>query len=296
MIKKIINPIISISFLLFFICLSLKAVQAEDKILLKYNFQKGAQLNYQMRVDGEVAVEVIPEEDVPASKNFARIKGNFDYSHKITEYDANTKAAVIEINYGKSQMDTIVNDRVIPNADVARLEGKVATVKVAEDGEVIDFILPQGLPASMQNADFKNMFAAFPKRALRVGESWMKNSEAANDENENFNTKNIISSTYTLLAVEKKGKYQCAKVKFESVTNTITTSKKAELFLDGKVEGRVEGVVYYDLEKGNIVFSELNTKISNKVRMGGQASPGNVNQKAVTTIVDTDLKTIVELL
>ncbi len=284
--KKI--PIIV--FICTFILCSVNVLQAQDKIKLKYDFELGTKLSYSMKINGDVSIEVNPNSLNQVPKNTAKMIGDFTYTHEIANKDLKAKTTKLNIVYGKSQMYTIVNGQKIPNNDVPLLEGKVAVINVGDDGQVKDYELPADLPTSLQNADFKKMFVIFPDRFLRIGESWMENSETVNDNNENYTVTNTVNSTKTLIGIEKKGSIECVKVKVVGNTSTITKSKKPELKLNGQVEARSEGTVYYDLARGYIVHSEINNKINNVV------TTGQIDSKQITTILNTDLSTVVDLL
>ncbi|MFH1093761.1 MAG: hypothetical protein V1739_06385 [Candidatus Omnitrophota bacterium] len=278
--------------------LSAVSVQAQEKIQLKYNFEAGRKLDYEVIIDGDVNIEVKPSDGRQIPKNSANMQGKFAYTHEIASVNSNGSLAKINVIYGPSYMNTIVNNQVIPNTDVPHLNGKIARVTVSNEGKISDFELPVGLPASLQNADFKKMFLIFPARNLRVGESWMENSESVNDDNENFSITNTVNSTHTLLGIEKKGGYECAKVKILASTSTITKSKNSQLKLDGNAQGRVEGMIYFELASGYIVYSDLNTKINNIVVTQTAIEGENQDKKVpeVTTILDTNLKTLTKLL
>ncbi|MCG2710874.1 MAG: hypothetical protein L6416_00850 [Candidatus Omnitrophica bacterium] len=271
--------------------------QAQEKIKLKYNFKAGRKLAYEVIIDGEVNIEVTPLQGREIPHNSARLQGKFTYTHEIASVDSNTSLAKINVIYGQSYMNTIINNQVIPNPDVPHLNGKIARLTVTNEGKISDFELPKGLPASLQNADFKKMFLIFPERGLRVGESWIENSESVNDD-ENVSVTNTLNSTHTLLGMEKKGGYECAKVKVMTSTSTITRSKNAQAKLEGKAEGRVEGLIYFELDSGHIVYSDLNTKINNVVVAQPVQNGKNQNEDTpeITTIIDTNLKTVTQLL
>jgi hypothetical protein len=275
-------------------------MQAQDTIHLKYNFQVGTTLHYQMKVNGDIMIEVAGGQSVPVTKNTAKIEGDFAYVHEIMGRNNADKTVTINITYGKSYMNTIVNDTVIPNPDVPLLDGKTAVVTVAENGDVKSYQLPQGLPVSLQNADFKKMFAEFPDRDLRLGESWINNAETVDDKNDNFIVNSTVSSTYSIVGFEKKGSYECAKVKLDAKTLTTTASKRPDMIINGKVEGKVEGIVFYDLTQGFVVYSNLRTVINNKVENGERLrdeKTGTMKQSSIiTTIVDTDMNTVAQLL
>jgi len=290
---KIISTIVFISTFI----LGTSYVYAQEKIRLGYDFKPGNKLDYQVKIDGDVTVEVKNSGEKVGRKNSARIEGKIKYSHEVVSVNRD-KSADINVIYGPSYMNTIVSDQVLPNSDVKLLDGKVARLKVKQTGEVEDFKLPEGLPLSLQNADFKKMFLIFPHRDLKVGESWIENFETTDDKDENYVVKSLVNSTYTLLGEEKKGKYECAKVKLLGSSATTTKSKNPEIKLDGKALGRIEGIIYFDLKSGHIVSSDLKTKINNTVISGRkeESSAGNKNLPFVTTIMDTDLKTVTELL
>ena len=278
--------------------LSTVSAQAQEKIRLKYDFKAGRELGYEVLIDGDVNIEVRPSDGRKIPKNSAKMQGKFTYTHEVASVNDDGSQAKIDVIYGQSYMNTIVNDKVIPNTDVPQLNGKIARVTVTSGGEISDFELPVGLPDSLQNADFKKMFMIFPERDLRVGESWLESSESVNDDNDNFSIKNTLNSTHTLIGIEKKGGYECAKVKVMASTSMITTSKSAEIKLDGKAQGRVEGIVYFELDSGYIVHSDLNTRINNVVvtqpAQGGEKQAEDTLE--VTTILDTNLKTVTKLL
>ncbi|MCK4995048.1 MAG: hypothetical protein KAS13_08415 [Candidatus Omnitrophica bacterium] len=278
--------------------LSTVSVQAQEKIRLKYDFKAGRKLAYEVLINGDVDIEVKPSDGGQIPKNSARLQGKFSYTHEVTSVNDDGVLANINVIYGQSYMNTIVNNQVIPNTDVTYLKGKIARVTVTSDGKIKDFELPVGLPASLQNADFKKMFLIFPNRNLRVGESWIENSESVNDDNENFSITNTLNSTHTLLGIEKKYGHECAKVKVLASTSTITISKSAQIKLDGKALGKVEGIIYFELDSGYIVYSDLNTIINNVVVTQPAQDEKNQKDKAskITTILDTNLKTVTKLL
>ena len=284
--KKI--PVIVLLAAFFISCFS--PAYADDKVRLQYDFKVGAQLNYKMKIDGDVTIQVNPDSESAPPKNTAKMDGDFNYTHEVTAVDPEKKTAKVNVIYGKSQMFTIVNGQKIPNNDVPLLEGKTAIIKVSSDGEVLDYELPDGLPDSLQNADFKKMFTIFPDRQLRIGESWIENSEDVNDDNENYTVRNVTNSTKTLVGIEKKGRLECAKIKVVGNTTTVTVSKEPKLNINGKIESRLEGTVYYDLQRGYIVHSVLHNKINNIVTTGSEGA------KQVKTILNTDLNTVIDLL
>jgi hypothetical protein len=112
------------------------------------------------------------------------------------------------------------------------------------------------------------MFTDFPARELRVGESWFSNVKTVDDNNADFTVTNSADTTYTVMGIEKKGAYECVKVEIAATTVSSTTSKKPELIINGAVEGRVEGVIFFELKHGFVVYSQLRTRISNKVVNG----------------------------
>ncbi len=274
---------------------------AQEAISLKYNFAPGTALNYEVKINGDILVEVQSNaQGTPIPSNSAQMEGDFTYKHEIVSVNPQDKSARLNVIYGKSFMNTIVNNQIIPNKDVPLLEGKVAELTVASNGEIKSFVLPKDLPESMRNADFRKMFVVFPDRPLRVGESWVKNSETVDQANENIVVSNNSYTTYTFLGIEKKGAYDCAKVKFENTSNSTTKSKNPDVVFDGKVEGKTEGIIYYNLRSGYVVFSDLNTKISNKVASENPAEQnlpaGTKPPTLTTTIVNTDMRTVTELL
>ena len=272
--------------------------QSDDKnVQLRYDFKEGNRQNYSMSIDGSVVVEVSSRSGLPLPSNNAKMQGEFTYAHEVTAVNPKDKSANINVVYGKSYMNTIINNQVIPNPDIPLLDGKIAQVTVAANGEVKDFKLPSTLPLSLQNADFRKMFVVFPERILRPGESWFENRETTDDDNENFSTVNTINSKYTLLGVEKKGNYKCAKVKFESVSNSKTKSKNPDLIMDGNIDGKVEGIIYYNLDNGTVVHSDLSTKIENLLVSGKKGNEQDTQKvEQIKTVVNTDLHIITELL
>ncbi|MDD5746290.1 MAG: hypothetical protein PHO30_03400 [Candidatus Omnitrophica bacterium] len=286
---------------LFFFILSITVPGwAQDKIKLKYDFQVGTKLNYRMSVDGDVLIEIAGNQGAAMSKNAARMQGLFNYTHEVAARNDDEKTVTLNIAYGKSYMNTIVSNNVVPNPDVPQLEGKVAVVTVSENGDIKDYRLPQGLPPALQNADFKKMFTDFPARELRVGESWFSNVKTVDDNNADFTVTNSADTTYTVMGIEKKGAYECVKVEIAATTVSSTTSKKPELIINGAVEGRVEGVIFFELKHGFVVYSQLRTRISNKVVNGENIIDLRTGEKKqsplITTTVDTDMNTVTELL
>ena len=116
-------------------------VHAQEKIKLKYDFQEGRKLNYKVDIVGDVRVEVKPADGSIIPKNEAKMQGRFIYTQEIASVEKNGSLAKINVIYGQSYMNTIVNEQVIPNGDVSLLNGKIARVTVTRDGEIIDYKL-----------------------------------------------------------------------------------------------------------------------------------------------------------
>ncbi|MFH2137618.1 MAG: hypothetical protein ABII88_03820 [Candidatus Omnitrophota bacterium] len=289
----------SLFFIIFTLLLcSVVFAQKQDKVKLEYDFKVGDYRNYQLKVDGKVEVAVKPAVGKELPKNTANMQGAFTYIQEVKEVDGLSKTAKISVTYSNASMNTIIGGQVIPNADVSSLAGKVAVLTVADDGQVKTYEVPEGLSLSMQNADFSRQFVEFPKHELRIGESWFRQDESANDESENFSSKHTTSSKYTFLEIVKKGNYDCAKVSLESQTNSYTKSKKSKLVLNGVVKGEVSGIIYYDLASGYVVYSDLRTSLNNKIVTKSTTEKGIAETEtgAITTILETELRTVTELL
>ncbi len=272
--------------------------QNSDLVQLRYNFQPGEKQAYSVTIDGEVAVHISSSGGLPMPAKNAEMKGEFNYTHQVVSVDKKKDSAQVNVTYGKSYMNTIVNNRVIPNPDIPLLNGKTAEVTVSGNGEVKGFKLPAGLPDSLKNADFKKMFAVFPSRKLRVGESWLENNNSVDDKNAAYTTTSTSSSKYTLLGVEKKQGVDCAKVKLEGSSDLKTESKKPQVKLDGNVAGKTEGVIYYNLSNGFVVYSDVHTTIENRVVSGVKGTPGDKKENAgeTTTVVNTDMHVVTKAL
>lgn len=285
--------IYTFSLIFIFLLSSNNSLFAQEKVKLEYNFKAGDKLNYTVNIDGNVNVQVRQEGKAASPQNSAKMKGNFSYVQEIKNVNPQDKTIEIQINYGKSKMETIIGEQVIPNADVNALEGKSAILSLAKNGEVKSFKLPEQLPASMQNADFRNMFAVFPEKELRIGESWLRDAESKDEENELFSTQYVTHAKYTLSGIEKKGAHNCAKVQLESTTQSFSKPKSADLNLGGTVDGKVSGVIFYDLTSGYVVYSDLETKIINEVTTQGKVEAES--QSAIKTLIQTSLRTVTQL-
>ncbi|MFH2145360.1 MAG: hypothetical protein ABII75_04940 [Candidatus Omnitrophota bacterium] len=290
--KRIIFSIILILSLFFAADL---LAQEQNKVKLEYNFRSGAKFHYKMRIDGDVGITVTPPAGGSLPKNEAKLQGEFEYTQYVTFVNPKDKSAQIDIIYGACSMNTIIDDRAIPNPDVPALKDKKAVIHVASGGKVLDYQMPEGLPLSMQKADFKRMFVAFPERELKIGESWIDDEGQQEEHNEGLDRKIGSVATYTFAGIEKRGGYKCAKIKFESKTESYSKSKATLTSIETKVEGRVDGFIYYDTSSGNIVYSDLHTKINNIVTT--QEKEDERKEAEVTsTNVETYLRTITELL
>ncbi|MCP4649135.1 MAG: hypothetical protein GY853_03510 [PVC group bacterium] len=276
---------------------SLVFAEKQDKVKLKYEFKVGDTLNYNLKVDGKVEIEIKPATGRSLPKNTAKMQGSFSYMQEVTEVDDISDTAKIQVSYGNANMDTIIGDQTIPNAEVAALNGKVALLTVAKDGKVKNYDMPDGLPASFQGSDFTRLFVEFPEHALRRGESWFRQSESSEDAQENISAKHVTNSKYTFLTVEQRGAYSCAKVRLESETSSYTTSNKNDLSLEGVIKGKISGIIYYDLVGGYVVYSEVHTALDNEiVTKVNTETPEAEATGSITTILNTTLHTITELL
>ncbi|MFH1459505.1 MAG: DUF6263 family protein [Candidatus Omnitrophota bacterium] len=274
-----------------FLFLSCTNLCAQEAVQLKYDFKIGEKTEYKLKIEGDVTVEINTQAGEATTKNSAKMDGVFLYTHEIVKVDEENKSAQLNVVYGKSYMNTVVQNNIIPNKDLELLAGKTAKVTLNSKGEVKDYILPKDLPGSLQNADFRKMFVVFPEHKLRVGESWIKSEENVDNKNENFKITNIVQNTYTFLGVEKKKGYACAKVKLESNTSGITESKDTQIIVEGKVEGNSEGIIFYDLNNGRVIYSQINTKVFNNTK-----TQENKNSVPVVTNVDTVMTVITEIL
>ena len=141
---------------------SIVGAQSQEPVKLGYTFKIGDTRNYQLKLDGDIAVEINTGNGTSLPKSTAKIKGNFLYVQEVKSFDQNSGIAKIDVTYGKSTMDTLMGGNVIPSSDVSALTGKVAKLSVASDGKIQSFEMPKGLPASVPNADFSKFFIEFP--------------------------------------------------------------------------------------------------------------------------------------
>lgn len=273
--------------------------QEAEKVKLEYNFKVGSKFNYKMNIDGDVTVGITQPDGQKLPQNKAKLRGEFLYEQQIISVDPRDKSASISVIYGPCYMDTIIGESTIPNADVPALEGKKAMIIVTRTGEVKEYKMPEALPSSLKNADFKKMFVTFPDHTMRVGESWIRD-DSQDQKTANASVKSVTHSKYTFLGREKKSGYECAKVKFESKTDTQTKTDRGLADLDGEVKGSVDGLIYYDLDTGYIAYSDLETKIDNKIETEQKQPESKEKEAARTngkmiTHVNTYLHTITQL-
>ena len=249
-------------------------------------------------MDGDISVEIKPGAADPLPSTTAKIRGEFLYVQEVKDVDANNGMAKISVTYGKSTMDTLMGNQVIPNSDVSSLEGKVAVLTVAADGKVDDYKMPYDLPASVQNADFSKFFVEFPKHNLRLGESWFRHSETSDgQEQAEFYAKHLTNSKYTLLSLENKNGFECAKVRFESSSSSYTTSNKEKLDLNGEVKGSIDGIIYYDLSSGYVVYSDMRTTLKNEIITQAKVNDsGTEVDVPIKTVLNTKIHSVAQLL
>ena len=132
-----------------------------------------------------------------------------------------------------------------------------------------------------------------------LGESWIRD-DSKDQKTGNSSIKSTTYSKYTFLGVEKKSGYKCAKVKFESKTDTRTKTKRGLADIDGTVKGTVDGVIYYDLASGHIVYSDLEIKINNRIETQQKQPESKEKQEIETkgkmiTVVNTYLHTVTQV-
>lgn len=273
--------------------------QKAEKIKLEYNFKVGSKFNYKMNIDGDVTIGITQPDGQKLPPNKAKLRGEFLYKQHIISVDSADKSANISVTYGPCHMDTIIGESTIPNVDVPALEGKTAMITVARTGEVKEYKMPEALPSSLKNADFKKMFVTFPDHEMRPGESWIRD-DSQDQDTQSASVKSVTHSKYTFLGRERKFGYECAKVNFKSETATNTKTDRGLAYLDGEVKGSVDGVIYYDLDTGYIVYSDLETKIDNKIETEQKQSASKEKEAArpngkMITHVNTYLHTITQL-
>lgn len=280
----------------FLICsvVFFSAAQAASgkKVNLRYTFKPGQKLTYGMNIDGTVTVKVKRTGESQVPQNTASLKGTFGYTQEVVDVNQQDKSATLKVTYAASELQTKVGDQVIPNQDVTALAGKTALLRVATNGNVLSQEIPQALPPTFQNADFTKMFVIFPEQEIGVGETWGRDGDKKVDENENFRTESLTKAVYTLAGIEKKNRVNCAKIEIKTTTSATTTSKRPDLKFSGKMSGRVEGAVYYDLNTGFAVVSDLTVWVSNEVST--EAPQGLGAPVQTVTMLETSLRTVTE--
>ncbi|RKY37425.1 MAG: hypothetical protein DRP78_01115 [Candidatus Omnitrophota bacterium] len=266
-------------------------VYAEDIAKLSYNFKQGDVFNYQLDIESESSMKIHSETSGDFPMNNTKMNGVFNYKQIVKQVneDGTIKMNVV---YGKCSMNAVIDEKSMPNPDIADMEGQEAELVLAKNGKIEEYGV---LTDALKNVDFNQLFTVFPEGELHIGESWSQKVNNPKKQMENgFFVESTTNIKYTLKAIQEKDGLKCAKVQVAGTMNSSTESDRGDTVISGETNSTITGLNYYNLAKGCIVSSDLKTDLKNIVTN----TPKEQTEENVltTTELNAALHTITKLL
>ena len=174
------------------------------KFIFKFNV--GDEHRYQLIQDSTTATEFMGRKMEMPSKT------DITLTQKVENVDQGVIHLIL--TYDSFDMEMNVGGKEIPGTMGEKMVGQSITMKLRENGEIIE---PQGIqsmvalqgPSSDVSSMFFSLYPTFPDRALKVGESWTQTQEMDQTQ-----MGVAVETQYTFARREEKKGYKCAVIDF----------------------------------------------------------------------------------
>ncbi len=209
---------------------------AGKKYLLEFKFNPGQVFKYYLKIDGTNYMKLIDKKN---KKNNKESKTNFE----IKMYN---KGEVQKVENGVYDILYTIEDatyRIDKNPPQPISASRIKTyVKVTKNGKVL------GIQSNMKNQyiDQNTFFTPLPKKPIPIGYSWKVEKKPS------LNNPVPMMIKYTLKKVDGN----------IAVIDVVIASKKAK---GVSVKTTAAGKIYFDMKKGMIVKTLLNSKVYTKL-------------------------------
>jgi hypothetical protein len=250
----------------------------EKAIKLRLEFNEGDEYKYNLIQDSTTTTEFMGKKMEMPNKT------EITLTQRVEKVEQGV--AELSITYDSYDMEMNVGGKKIPSTMGKKMIGETSTMKLRENGEIIE---PEGIQGMVGfqglGSDIRNIFFAiypwFPERKLKVGERWTQTKEISQSP-----MKVAIDAQYTLSKLEAKKGYDCAVIDY-TISMSFETGDQAKMHIKGKGEGK--GTTFFAYEKGFLVMSQvemdLAVSISAPLPTGKQEIPTSTHQTITLSLI-----------
>ncbi|MCP4649163.1 MAG: hypothetical protein GY853_03660 [PVC group bacterium] len=279
--------------------------QEQDKVKLKYNFKVGDNLTYHLKMKDELLLE---DERLGGEPFKSTIKstGFINYEQEVQGVDLSADEIKIKVSYGRGNKYMFHGDKLSSNPVSTALDDKSILLTMHLSGKLKDKNVIKGQGFSLHDRDIMQLlFVEFPENELQSGDSWVKENNLPlnipSRDGVKILAEKSIKSKYTLLSIEKRGVYDCAKVNLEANINGFRDTAGHGIIVKEKTLVIIDGLIYYDLATGYVVYADLSKSIHTKevIKIDSKhekATEASKKSSPGTIIMDREVHTSVELL
>ena len=250
----------------------------ERPFKLRLKFTPGDVYKYKLTQDATTTTEFMGKKMEMPSKTEVGL------SQKVEKVEQGT--AEITITYDSYNMEMNIGGKKIPSSMGTSMVGKTSTMKLGENGEIIEpkgiksMVALQGLGTDINNLLF-SLYPKFPDHKLKVGDTWTQKEELPQSQ-----MKVMVESKYTFSRREERKGYPCAVIDY-TVSMNIQGGDESQMKVKGTGTGT--GNTYVAYEKGQIIESkvdmDLTMSIAAPLPMGEQEIPTSTHQTIELTLL-----------
>lgn len=240
------------------------AVQAQS-YKLRYNFEKGKNYNYELKLDAEITQTAMGQE--------MKMSNAGSIFSKITGESSDPKGnmtLLVSIDSGLVKSHNPMKDTTVSLSEFAN---KRTRLIISPEGKITSSEIVDSVKKGLESMGFTTrsllMLAKLPVQDVKQGDTWKINDIDSVDMM-GGKIVNTMDYSYTLAGTEQKLGHNCLKLAF---TNDTKSNGKAkimgmEFFIEGT--GKTTGTVYFDAKAGLAVSTEMDTNSEMTMATTGQ--------------------------
>lgn len=215
-----------------------------EPIDLSYDFQPGQVFKYQFSSFMRTTIEVGGEARTIETKT------NLFTTQKV---DSIVEDSIIVLSLTVDKIELEVRPET-PISGIEEIEGKEVKLRITESGEILetegaDQIQIMGQPGEqILDGYLKGFFEFLPDKPVKLKDTWEKKRE---DE------EGSLTGKYTLIGMEEKEGYKCAKIKLEQELVQEQTQEEMENEIHTKITGKAKGEIYWGITKKALIYRTI---------------------------------------
>jgi hypothetical protein len=167
----------------------------------------------------------------------------------------------LKINYDDVSGTAKIGSQLRPIKELDELKGKEVLLKLSKDGEIkelkgledVEYFKKSGESPVEQ---FEEEFSFLPNKIIKIGESWIKE----------FKTQKV---TYTLVRIEKRKEFVCARIKTKHEVETTKTEFQQGIKANVKIKGSGKGELFFDIQKGILIEQKYSLSLEGEQEVSG---------------------------